>query len=193
MMKILSANQLEKTIGEKQLFKNISFSIAEKERIGLIGINGTGKSSLLKIIAGLEEVDAGNFTKPNDYSIAILLQEPDLNEELTVLEQILSKDTPLNDTVRAYEKTVTLLNNEPDNEKLLNQFFTLQKKMDDLEGWDVSSKTKTMLTRLGIFDFNQKICELSGGQKKRVALAEVLMAETDLLYSMSQQTILTLK
>ena len=98
-----------------------------------------------------------------------------------MIEQILSGDTQLNRTVRDYEKTVSQLNNDPENQKVLNRFFDLQKDMDNLNGWDVSSQAKTMLTKLGIHDYNQKISQLSGGQKKRVALAEVLMNEADLL------------
>lgn len=180
-MKIFTANELTKTIGDKQLFKEISFAIAEKERIGLIGVNGTGKSTLLKIIAGIDDMDAGSFTKPNDYKISILLQEPDLNPELTVLEQILSTDNVINNTVRDYEKIVAALSNEPDNKKLLDKYFRLQKSMDDVNGWDVSSQAKTMLTKLGISDYNQPVSQLSGGQKKRVALAEVLINKADLL------------
>ncbi|NCU17247.1 ABC-F family ATP-binding cassette domain-containing protein [Pallidibacillus pasinlerensis] len=180
-MKIFTANDLTKTIGDKQLFKEISFAIAEKERIGLIGVNGTGKSTLLKIIAGIDDMDGGSFTKPNDYKISILLQEPDLNPELTVLEQILSTDNPINNTVRDYEKIVVALSNEPENEKLLDKYFRLQKTMDDVNGWDVSSQAKTMLTKLGISDYNQPVSQLSGGQKKRVALAEVLLNKADLL------------
>src|SRR5690606_11885466 len=180
-MKIFTANDLTKTIGDKQLFKEISFAITEKERIGLIGVNGTGKSTLLKIIAGIDDMDAGSFTKPNDYKISILLQEPDLNPELTVLEQILSTDNVINNTVRDYEKIVAALSNEPDNKKLLDKYFRLQKSMDDVNGWDVSSQAKTMLTKLGISDYNQPVSQLSGGQKKRVALAEVLINKADLL------------
>lgn len=180
-MRIFSVNNLEKTVGEKQLFKDISFSIGEKERIGLIGVNGTGKSTLLKILAGLEDFDKGQMTKPNDYTISILLQEPDLNENLTILEQILSRENEVNQTVRAYETTINQLADQPENEKLLNRLFQLQKKMDELGGWDVSSRVKTILTKLGLTNFNEKIKHLSGGQKKRVALAEVLMDKADLL------------
>lgn len=180
-MRILTANNIEKSIGDKRLFKDISFAVGEKERIGLIGVNGTGKSTLLKIIAGLEDMDQGKFTMPNDYTISILLQEPQLNEKLTILEQVLSTDTALNQTVRSYEKVISELKDEPENEKLLHRFFELQNKMDHLGGWDVSSRAKTMLTRLGLYDFNINVGQLSGGQKKRVALAEVLMNDTDLL------------
>lgn len=180
-MKIFTADHLFKTIGDKQLLNDISFTIGEKERIGLIGINGTGKSTLLKMIAGIEDLDNGSFTKPNDYKISILLQEPDLNPDLTVLEQILSTDSPINNTVREYEKIVAALNIDPENDKLLDQYFRLQKAMDDVNGWDISSQAKTILSKLGISDYNQPIRQLSGGQKKRIALAEVLLNKADLL------------
>ena len=180
-MKIFTADHLFKTIGDKQLLNDISFTIGEKERIGLIGINGTGKSTLLKMIAGIEDLDNGSFTKPNDYKISILLQEPDLNPDLTVLEQILSTDSPINNAVREYEKIVAALNIDPENDKLLDQYFRLQKAMDDVNGWDISSQAKTILSKLGISDYNQPIRQLSGGQKKRIALAEVLLNKADLL------------
>ena len=180
-MKIFTADHLFKTIGDKQLLNDISFTIGEKERIGLIGINGTGESTLLKMIAGIEDLDNGSFTKPNDYKISILLQEPDLNPDLTVLEQILSTDSPINNAVREYEKIVAALNIDPENDKLLDQYFRLQKAMDDVNGWDISSQAKTILSKLGISDYNQPIRQLSGGQKKRIALAEVLLNKADLL------------
>lgn len=180
-MKNFTADHLFKTIGDKQLLNDISFTIGEKERIGLIGINGTGKSTLLKMIAGIEDLDNGSFTKPNDYKISILLQEPDLNPDLTVLEQILSTDSPINNAVREYEKIVAALNIDPENDKLLDQYFRLQKAMDDVNGWDISSQAKTILSKLGISDYNQPIRQLSGGQKKRIALAEVLLNKADLL------------
>ncbi|MCU9593633.1 ABC-F family ATP-binding cassette domain-containing protein [Caldibacillus thermolactis] len=180
-MKNFTADHLFKTIGDKQLLNDISFTIGEKERIGLIGINGTGKSTLLKMIAGIEDLDNGSFTKPNDYKISILLQEPDLNPDLSVLDQILSTDSPINNTVREYEKIVAALNIDPENDKLLDQYFRLQKAMDDVNGWDISSQAKTILSKLGISDYNQPIRQLSGGQKKRIALAEVLLNKADLL------------
>ncbi len=133
------------------------------------------------MIAGIEDLDDGSFTKPNDYKISILLQEPDLNPDLTVLEQILSTDSPINNAVREYEKIVAALNIDPENDKLLDQYFRLQKAMDDVNGWDISSQAKTILSKLGISDYNQPIRQLSGGQKKRIALAEVLLNKADLL------------
>lgn len=180
-MKVLSATELIKSIGEKQLFNGLSFAIGEKERIGLIGINGTGKSTLLKILAGKEDLDAGIMTKPNDYTIAFLEQEPTVNSELTVLEQVLSADNKHNEVVREYERALTRLNENPNESSVQETYFRAQKLMDELGAWDVSTRAKTYLSKLGIQDYHQKMKHLSGGQKKRVALAEVLMYDADLL------------
>ncbi|MCU9613642.1 ABC-F family ATP-binding cassette domain-containing protein [Caldibacillus lycopersici] len=180
-MQLLNALNIQKSIGEKHLFNNISFSVGEKERIGLIGVNGTGKSTLLKIIAGMEDMDEGSIVKPNDFSIAILLQEPFFQEDLTILEQVLGADNKVNKVVRSYEIALEALNENPKSEKRQQTFFQLQKEMDSLGGWDISAKAKTMLSKLGLQNYHEKVSNLSGGQKKRVALAEVLMHEADLL------------
>ncbi|WAA11074.1 ABC-F family ATP-binding cassette domain-containing protein [Fervidibacillus albus] len=177
----LNVENLNKSIGEKQLFHQISFTITEKERIGLIGINGTGKSTLLKIVAGLEDADEGKITKPKGYRIGLLPQQPNLNEKATVLEQVLSRDLPVNRTVSEYEKAVKELNERPDDPERQRLFFEKQKRMDELGGWEINTKAKTMLTKLGLVDVHKKIANLSGGERKRVALAEVLMDAPDLL------------
>ncbi|MCQ6273973.1 ABC-F family ATP-binding cassette domain-containing protein [Bacillus sp. V3B] len=180
-MKTISIEHVSKTYGEKTLFHDISITISEKERIGLIGVNGTGKSSLLKLIAGLDVPDEGEFIFPKDYRISYLAQHPDLNPDLSILEQIFAGDAPVFRLLKNYEKTLMDLNEQPENEAIQERLFQLQKEMDALDGWDVSTNAKTILTKLGIEDFNHKIGAMSGGQKKRVALAQVLIQSPDLL------------
>lgn len=181
LMKTISIEHISKTYGEKTLFSDISFTITEKERVGLIGVNGTGKSSLLKLIAGIDVPDSGELITSKDYSISYLAQQPDLNSELTILEQIFAGDAPIFRLLKDYEKTLLLLNEQPENQRIQEKLFELQKEMDTLNGWDVSTNAKTILTKLGIEDFNLKIGTLSGGQKKRVALSQVLIQSPDLL------------
>lgn len=180
-MKMLTVENVTKTYGDKQLFNNISITIGEKERVGLIGINGTGKSSLLKIIAGLDQPDDGKIITGKDYSIAFLDQQPDLDSVKTVLEQVFHGEAPILRLMREYEKTLLLLNSSPNDTKIQEDLFQLQKQMDALNAWDASTNAKSILMKLGIEDFTKKIGELSGGQKKRVALAQVLIAQPDLL------------
>ncbi|MFP5107823.1 ABC-F family ATP-binding cassette domain-containing protein [Neobacillus sp. C211] len=180
-MKMLTGENVSKTYGEKQLFNNISFTIKEKERVGLIGINGTGKSSLLKIIAGLDTPDEGKIITSKDYSITFLDQQPELDGDKTVLEQVFHGDAPILKLMRAYEKTLLELNLSPNDTKVQEDLFELQKQMDALNAWDASTNAKSILMKLGIEEFTKRISELSGGQKKRVALAQVLIAEPDLL------------
>jgi ABC transport system ATP-binding/permease protein len=180
-MKMLTVENVSKTYGEKQLFNSISFTIGEKERVGLIGINGTGKSSLLKIIAGLDTADEGKLITSKDYSITFLNQQPELDGDKSVLEQVFHGDAPILKLMRAYENTLMELNISPNDTKVQEELFRLQKQMDALNAWDASTNAKSILMKLGIEDFTKRISELSGGQKKRVALAQVLIAEPDLL------------
>ena len=180
-MKMLSVENVSKSYGEKQLFNNISITIGEKERVGLIGINGTGKSSLLKIIAGIDSPDEGRIITPKDYSVSFLDQQPELAEDKTVLEQVFLGEAPVVKLMREYEKTLLKLNNTPNDSEVQEGLFRLQKQMDALNAWDTSTNAKSILMKLGIEDVSKKISELSGGQKKRVALAQVLIAEPDLL------------
>ncbi|WP_404428293.1 ABC-F family ATP-binding cassette domain-containing protein [Sutcliffiella horikoshii] len=180
-MKMLIGEDLSKSYVEKVLLGNASFSIQEKERVGLIGVNGTGKSTLLKIIAGLETPDAGTITTSNDYTIGFLSQQPKLNESFSVMEQIFSKDSNTNNVIRQYEKCLVQIQADPLNEQLQDQLAKLQSQMDQLQAWDASSNAKAILNKLGITDTNQQISNLSGGQKKRVALSQTLVEAADLL------------
>lgn len=178
---MLTVENVSKTYGEKQLFNDISFTIAEKERVGLIGVNGTGKSSLLKIVAGRDLPDEGNIITGKDYSISYLDQQPEFESDRTVLEQVFSGEAPILRLMREYEKTLLMLHTAPNDSKIQEELFQLQKQMDSLDAWDASTNAKSILMKLGIEDFGEKIGNLSGGQKKRVALAQVLIAEPDLL------------
>ncbi|MFC3781269.1 ABC-F family ATP-binding cassette domain-containing protein [Bacillus chungangensis] len=180
-MKMMSVENVTKTYGEKQLFQAISFHIKEKDRIGLIGVNGTGKSSLLKIIAGMDDPDRGSLVKPNDYSIAYLPQHPPLSSHFTILEQVFEGNAQIIKLMNEYEQAVQQLEKAPENEVFQETLFQLQKRMDAHNAWDVSTNAKTILSKLGIHDVHQQIAELSGGQKKRVALAQVLLETPDLL------------
>ncbi|MDQ0184023.1 ABC-F family ATP-binding cassette domain-containing protein [Cytobacillus kochii] len=180
-MKNISLENITKTYGEKELFKQINFTIGENDRVGLIGVNGTGKSSLLKIVAGIDLPDAGEIIAPKDYSVSYAEQEPKLDEQLTILEQVFAGDSPLLVLLREYEQALIALNEHPDHSEVQEHLFQLQKKLDANNGWEASTNAKTILTKLGIVDFEKKVGELSGGQKKRVALAQTLIQDSDLL------------
>jgi ATP-binding cassette subfamily F protein uup len=180
-MKMISIENVAKTYGEKELFHDLSFTITEKDRVGLIGVNGTGKSSLLKIVAGIDLPDSGEITKAKDYKISYLSQQPELNGELDVLQQVFQGDAPIFKQLREYEHALYLLNEHPNDNSVQERLFEVQKKMDAENAWDVNANAKSILTKLGITDFYKKISDLSGGQKKRVALAQVLIQSPDLL------------
>ncbi|HWO74544.1 MAG TPA: ABC-F family ATP-binding cassette domain-containing protein [Bacillus sp. (in: firmicutes)] len=180
-MSILQVENLYKTYGEKTLFDSISFSIAEKQRIGLIGVNGTGKSTLLKVLAGLESAEEITMTHANDFRIEYLPQEPVLEGELTVLEQIYYGDSTIMKTMRSYEQALQELEADPTNSQKQKQLLAMQQKMDEHDAWEANTVAKTVLTKLGIVEFSKKVKHLSGGQKKRVAIAKALIQPADLL------------
>lgn len=180
-MSILHVENLYKTYGEKVLFDHISFAISQKQRIGLIGVNGTGKSTLLKVIAGLETADSGEITHSNTIRIEYLPQDPELTEGLSVLEQIYYGDAPIMHVMREYELALSELEKDPENETKLKQLMNMQQKMDQHDAWEANTMAKTILTMLGITDFSKQVTYLSGGQKKRVAIAKALIQPADIL------------
>ncbi|UOQ87141.1 ABC-F family ATP-binding cassette domain-containing protein [Gracilibacillus salinarum] len=180
-MRTLKVEELVKTYGDKSLFDHISFSITDQDRIGLIGVNGTGKSTLLKVLAGMDQAEQGTIDHPNDYHIEYLDQEPRLAEGDTVLDQIYYGDAEIMVTLRKYEAAVFALEQDPANEKMQQQLINMQDKMDQLQAWDAMTIAKTILTRLGVPSFDKKIEQLSGGQRKRVAIAKALIQPADLL------------
>ncbi|MBR5324033.1 MAG: ABC-F family ATP-binding cassette domain-containing protein [Muribaculaceae bacterium] len=173
MISYLQIENLTKSFGAKVLFENISFGVAENQRIAIVAKNGTGKTTLLNIIAGDEDYDSGRITFRNGLRVGYLSQTPDFPKELSVLDACMRSDNEMARTVAEYEKA--MLSPEDNN---LEEALA---KMDMLKAWDYESRVKQILGKLKIHDFNQKIGELSGGQLKRVALANVLIGEPDLL------------
>ncbi|TQE91741.1 ABC-F family ATP-binding cassette domain-containing protein [Ureibacillus terrenus] len=179
-MSHLIVSNLTKTVGDKTLFKNVEFTIYEGERAGLIGINGTGKSTLLSILAGEQEADSIEMDHPNKYRIAYLPQKPVFEENVTVLQAVFSGNSPILQLNREYEEVVKELSLHPESETLQNKLFQLQQRMDAEKAWDVNALAKQALTKLGIDMFDEQVSNLSGGQQKRVALAKVLIEPADL-------------
>ncbi|WP_304507724.1 ABC-F family ATP-binding cassette domain-containing protein [Anaerotignum sp.] len=180
-MVLLTAEQIRKSYGTRVIFDDISFSIHEGDKIGLIGVNGAGKSTLLKIVAGVGHADSGEMITMNGIRMAYLSQNPEFTVGTTVLQQVFAGDNPKLSLVRDYEETMEQLSKNPGDEKLIALAARLAEEMDKTEAWSLESEAKNILTRLGICDFGQIVDTLSGGQKKRVALAGALIAPVDLL------------
>lgn len=180
-MNLISLENIKKSYGDKILFDDISFGINEGQKIGLIGVNGTGKSTLLKIIAGIDSADAGKITTKNKVKIEYLSQNTSFTKDDTVMEAIFKGDSPVMTLLREYEKTVKQISQNPEDKIIQNNFNSISEKMDALDAWNVESDAKTILTKLGIKDFDVKVETLSGGQRKRIALAGSLIAPSDLL------------
>ena len=177
---ILSAEDLSYSYGDRLLFENITFNVEEGDKYGIIGVNGTGKSTLLRMIANHEAGD-GKLTIPGSVVMEYLPQDPPFEADATVLEQVFKGDSPLMVLLRDYETAVEQAAAEPDNKKLQKHLLDLQQQMDDKYAWQLESEAKAVLTQLGITNLQQQMGELSGGQRKRVALAGVLVRRSDLL------------
>ena len=169
----LQIENISKSFGDLVLFSDISFTVEERQRIGLIACNGKGKSTLLKIIAGQESLDEGRITFRSNIKVGYLEQEPDFDGELSVIEACLQRNSEKAGVIARYEAAM-----ESDDHTSLQH---LVEEMDRLEAWDYENRAKQVLSKLKITRFNQPIKELSGGQKKRVALASVLIEEPDFM------------
>lgn len=173
MAALLDIQHLTKYFGALELFSDINFSIAEGEKVGLIAHNGAGKTTLLNILAGKESLDEGNIITRRDTDIAILEQSPVFNPDSTVIDVCFSRAGKLSSLISKYEKCITTPGT-PGLDKLIEE-------MDRCEAWDFELRAKQILTKLHVYDYQQRVGELSGGQLKRVALANVLLAESDML------------
>lgn len=182
-MNELKVNNLTKTYGEKTLFDAISFYIHDKDRIGLIGTNGTGKTSLLNILAGKDsgDGDISAIQKPSDYQIGYLSQDKEFDPELTVVEAVFQGDTPIIQAVKNYELALLALAEDGLSETAQKQYAQAEERMNTEDAWTADTDAKIILQKLGIETLHKKIGELSGGQKKRVSLAQVLIESPDLL------------
>lgn len=170
--------KLTKSVGDKTVFQEISFIIHDLDRIGLIGVNGTGKTTLLDVLSGKSGFDGDvyPFSAKSDYKISYLTQEPDFDEEKTVLDTVLSSDLREMQLIREYELLMAAY-----DEAKQARLDKVIAEMDSLHAWEIESQVKTVLSKLGISDLAAKISQLSGGLRRRVQLAQVLLSEADLL------------
>ena len=186
-MLLLSVENLAHSYGERTLFKNVNFNIETGDKIGLIGINGTGKSTLLRHIAELdggkdpETGEPGKIIPNGTCVMEYLSQDPPFEPEATVIGQIFRGDSPMMKLLRSYESVLDETALHPDDAAVQRKLLEVQQQMDQHFAWQLESEAKAVLNRLGITDFNQKMKTLSGGQRKRVALAGVLVRPSDLL------------
>lgn len=181
-MTLLALRDISKDFGIKEILRHASFSIEEGDRVGLIGTNGSGKSTLLKMIAGLEPIDGGKLWKNASSKIVYLPQQPDLAEERTVLEQVFADSGDSMALVREYELiSARLAEATGDTDQLMSMLSRVSQQIDQANAWELETQAKVVLTKLGIEDFNAKIGTLSGGYRKRIAIATALLADPDLI------------
>ncbi len=180
-MNLLSIENLAKSYGERILFAQVSFGVDEGDKIGLIGVNGTGKSTFLKIIAGLEPADGGNVTLGSGVRVGYLPQNPELDAGSTILAQVFKGSSPVMRLIREYEQALEQAGLKAGDAGQQKQLIALSQQMDALDAWQLESSAKAILTKLGIDNFSAIVGTLSGGQRKRVALAGALVNPADLL------------
>ena len=180
-MKEWKIEHLTHSYGIKTLFDNVSYSVHENQRIGLIGVNGTGKTTFLKIVAGELKPDAGEITRPGEYEISYLSQKNELDPEKSIFDVVFDGDSPMIRAARNYEEVLKKLSKEPTNPAVQQAFTEAEKRMNQQDAWNVNARAKAILNKLGLEDSDKIVGELSGGQQKRAALAQVLVQEPDLL------------
>ncbi|RCW51800.1 ABC-F family ATP-binding cassette domain-containing protein [Paenibacillus prosopidis] len=180
-MHLLSVEHITKSYGEKLLFENVTFGVEDGDKIGIIGVNGTGKSTFLKVIAGLEQPDSGTVSIGNRVSVRMLAQDPAFAPDETTLEHVLGGDSPQLRAVQAYAAALEAIELKPNDEALQEQLIKANQRMDELDAWQLESDAKMALSKLGINDYEAKVETLSGGQRKRVAMAAALLLPSDIL------------
>ncbi|MBG9793286.1 ABC transporter [Paenibacillus dendritiformis] len=180
-MHIMTIEELGKSYGDKILFRDVSFGIEEGDRFGIIGVNGTGKSTFLRTIAGWEQPEQGKVLAGSRITIRFVPQEPEFDPEATILDQVLGGNAPDMTAVRVYTEALERAAQRPGDEAAQAALIRATDDMDRLQAWQLESEAKSILSRLGLVQFGAKMGELSGGQRKRVALAAALIHPSDLL------------
>lgn len=180
-MKELVIENLSKSYGMKQLLDDVTLSIRTGDKVGLIGPNGTGKSSFLKVIAGLDNYDNGIISTPNDYTIAYLDQHPELNKDLSILDTVFQSKAKIIQLVHRYEQLNQELEMNPEDPQLQERFLKITDQMNHENAWDADIRAKTILSQLGLKNLDRKVGECSGGEQKRIGIAQVLIENPDLL------------
>ncbi|MFD1886352.1 ABC-F family ATP-binding cassette domain-containing protein [Paenibacillus wenxiniae] len=180
-MNIMTVEALAKSFGDKILFQDASFGMEDRDKVGIIGINGTGKSTFLKIIAGLEEPDSGQVVIGNSVRVRYLAQNPPYDPDATVLRQVFDGGGEELQAVSAYMSVMDRLEQQPDDAAVQQELVRISQEMDRLDAWSLESEAKNVLSKLGITRYDAPMGTLSGGQRKRVALATALIQPAELL------------
>ena len=180
-MSIFTLQSVKKDFGIKEILRDANLSLDPADKIGLIGTNGSGKSTLLKIIAGLEPIDSGQILVNSKVKIVYLPQDPDLDENSTVIEQVFAKTGEQMKLIREYEELSTQIAKHPENTQLITRLSAVTQAIDAANAWELETQSKIILTQLGIEDFEEKVGNLSGGYRKRIALAAALLSNPDVL------------
>ncbi|HEX7713805.1 MAG TPA: ABC-F family ATP-binding cassette domain-containing protein [Bacillota bacterium] len=180
-MNLLAAEDISKSYGTKALFSGLNLGVNSGDKVGLIGVNGTGKSTLLKILMGIEPPDSGRIIHATNARIGYLQQNPVFKERSTVIQAALQGNSPQMQLVREYESALAEAEAAPDDHKIRARLATLGERMDEAGLWQMESQAKMVLTKLGISDFSAVVDTLSGGERKRIALAAALINPVDLL------------
>lgn len=180
-MKQLRAVNLQSVYGEKTLLDQVSFLIETGDRVGIVGVNGTGKTTLLNAVSAITPADAGTIETPNDYTIGYLQQEPSLDEDKKVLDAVFNGAQPVFQLIRDYQAALGAYSQNPTDDKLLSRYTKLEQQMTQQDAWLAESEVKNILSQLHLPNLDLPISSLSGGQRKRVGLAQVLIQAPDLL------------
>ena len=178
---VITVENFTKAYGEKELFTGIDFSLDEGDKVGIVGVNGTGKSTFLKAVAGLVPVDDGVLTAMKGLRVEYLAQDKELTAENTVLTEVFRGYTPLMEALRGYELALKEIEEQPENKEIQERLARCSAVIDAEDGWGLEGAAKTVLSQLGISDYTEKAGNLSGGQQKRLALASALIQPCDLL------------